>query len=303
VTAAAGTSVQNCATAEASTHDANPANNESCAQTEMPDVPAPPVHEADLVLQKEGPGLLMPGDLARYSLTVTNRGPHDAADVTVTDVLASSLIITHAPSGCTSAAHTVTCVLGTLKVGASRIITLTTRVAPDAEAGTLTGNCATAVSDTLDPDQGSSHSCAETIIAAPTPAPDDADLAIVKTGTAAAHPGDQVSYTLTVVNHGPAVADDTVIGDPLPDELSAFTTPAGCALHGRILNCRLGGLAAGAKRTFAVTGTLMTDITPNSVVENCATTYTTTPERTTANNASCAHTRILSGPPTVPVTG
>jgi uncharacterized repeat protein (TIGR01451 family) len=301
LTAAGGTSVQNCASATTSAPDIGPANDESCAQTAA-ESPVPPSQQADLVMTKVGPGELMAGDIVRYMLTVTNNGPGEATDATITDVRADNLANAAGPRICTSAEHATTCSIGTLAPGESRTVVLTTRIDP-ATAATITGNCVTALSSAFDPDPSNAHSCAETIVERPTTDPNDADLAIVKSGTATVRPGNAIRYTLNVVNHGPGAAHDTVVGDTIPDELSSVTVPAGCGLHGRILSCRLGTLAAGTTRTFAVTGTLAANAAPGSVVENCATTYTVTTEKTVANNASCTHTSVPPGLPTVPVTG
>jgi uncharacterized repeat protein (TIGR01451 family) len=304
----AGTAIENCATAETSTPDSDLANNASCAQTEIEQ--PPPAIEADLAVFKTGPGVARPGDTLRYTFTVTSFGPDKAVDATVTDVLAESLTVLAAPPGCSVSGRTVTCDVGTMAVGESKPITLLTRLARDAQPGTLTGNCATAASPTHDPDLANGASCAQTIVIRPLPDPDvdlpafqDADLAIVKTGPASVRRGDEISYTLTVVNRGPEAAGDTVIGDVLPDELFGTAVPVGCTLDGQLLGCRLGTLQPGATRTFTLTGTLAVNAVPDSEVENCAVTYTTTAESTLTSNASCAHTQVQPGPPTVPVTG
>jgi uncharacterized repeat protein (TIGR01451 family) len=298
VTAAAGSAVQNCANATTTTADPDQGNNSACAQAIVPVPPA----RADLAVSKVGPGLLVAGDIARYRITVTNHGPQTARDVVMTDVLAESL--TAAGSRlCAGTGRTISCSIGTLEPGESRSVVLATRVAPDADPGSVTGNCASAVSAAFDPDQANGHSCAETIVERPPTAPDDADLAVTKSASASVLPGNAIRYTLAVVNYGPGAAHDTFVGDTIPAGLFSVTTPAGCTLSDRILNCRLGSLAPGATRTFTLTGTLTTSAAPNSVVENCMVAYTTTPEKSPVNNAACTRTLVQAGPPTVPVTG
>jgi uncharacterized repeat protein (TIGR01451 family) len=82
-------------------------------------VPAP-----DLRMQKTGPALVTEGTNAVYTLTATNLGPTTATGVTIKDTVPAGSTFVSAP-GCTLAAGTVTCVVGTLAPGASQSYTLT----------------------------------------------------------------------------------------------------------------------------------------------------------------------------------
>ena len=105
------------------------------------------------------PSTFVPGEAARYTLTVDNYGPSDAHDVTVTDDLPAGLTYVNASpsqgSPCTYASGKVTCALGTLPAGAGA--TVTVNVTVDAlTAGTVT-NTATVDSTTFDPNRGQQH--------------------------------------------------------------------------------------------------------------------------------------------------
>jgi uncharacterized repeat protein (TIGR01451 family) len=119
---------------------------------------------ADLSLTKtDAPDPVLVGDHLTYTLTVTNHGPSDATDVTLTDALPSSVVFVSASPGaptCSASAGTVTCDLGTLTNGASTTVTLTVR--PTA-TGTIS-NTAEVVGDETDPDPGNNTDTEQTIV-------------------------------------------------------------------------------------------------------------------------------------------
>ena len=108
---------------------------------------------ADLSLTKtDAPDPVLVGDHLTYTLTVTNHGPGDATDVTLTDTLPPSVVFVSSSPGaptCSASAGTVTCDLGTLTNGASATVTLTVR--PTA-TGTISNTAQVAGNET-DPDE------------------------------------------------------------------------------------------------------------------------------------------------------
>lgn len=68
--------------------------------------------------------------------------------------------------------------------------------------------------------------------------------------------GDTITYTLTARNDGPAVADDVVVTDTLPEQLQltgARTSKGSCATSGNAVRCALGRLQPGQIETVTVT--------------------------------------------------
>ena len=68
--------------------------------------------------------------------------------------------------------------------------------------------------------------------------------------------GDTVTYSLTARNHGPAVADDVVVTDDLPEQLQltgARTSKGSCTTAGNGVRCELGRLQPGQTETITVT--------------------------------------------------
>lgn len=76
-----------------------------------------------------------PGDTVTYTLTARNAGPANAHDVVVTDTLPAGTTLTGVtPAGCTSVGDDVTCAVGTLAAGATKVVTVTATVDPIASS-------------------------------------------------------------------------------------------------------------------------------------------------------------------------
>jgi uncharacterized repeat protein (TIGR01451 family) len=84
------------------------------------------VQQADLALGMTGPTTpITTGESASYNLVVTNNGPSSAAGVTITDSAPAGSVIDTIPPGCTEAAGTISCSVGTLAVGGSATANIT----------------------------------------------------------------------------------------------------------------------------------------------------------------------------------
>ncbi len=83
-----------------------------------------------------------------------------------------------------------------------------------------------------------------------------ADVSVTEGAPAAANPGTQVTYTISIHNSGPASATSVSFSETLPAPLVAFTTTQG-ACSGTAgqtaFSCNLGSLAAAATATVSVT--------------------------------------------------
>ena len=187
------------------------------------------------------------GDLS-YRVTVFNEGPQAATGVTLKETLPSSLKFASAqPSqGTCSGTTTITCDLGNMADPSSATVDFT--VTP-----TAAGIFSDAVQVTAtQPDLNSKNNSASITVTATLPA----DLAV--SGTASetiAKIGDNITYAISVTNHGPATANNVSLTDTLSDALpvtSLTISQGSCA--GQI-TCAIGTLAAGAsvKLSFAIT--------------------------------------------------
>jgi uncharacterized repeat protein (TIGR01451 family) len=162
-----------------------------------------------------------PGYEVMYTLVVTNHGPHDATDVTVTDPMTPELELVSAQpdEGECEIDVGLLCRLGTIRVGASAQILVTARVAEGATGAIR--NTSHVVGAEEDPNPDNNHDN-ETIRVRPgLPEQPTANLRVTK--TASSHSvarGGTVTYHLNVTNLGP----DTTTNAHLTDTVIVDTT-------------------------------------------------------------------------------
>ncbi|MBI4786984.1 MAG: DUF11 domain-containing protein [Chloroflexi bacterium] len=219
---------------------------------------------ADLAIGKTAsPSPVNAGATLTYTLNVTNTGPSDAANVTVTDTLPAG--VTYGSAGgagwaCGQSSGLVTCTRAAFAASATSAITVTV-TAPSA-GGTIT-NTATITSATTDPNLANNTASADTTVSSV------ADLAIAKNdGLSSVTPGTQITYTIVITNAGPSAANGAVVSDTLP----AAITSAGwtCAASPGSSCARGSGsgsinttvnLLAGGTATFTMTATVSASAT------------------------------------------
>ncbi|MFK0232759.1 hypothetical protein [Streptomyces vinaceus] len=197
-----------------------------------------------------------------YAVTVTNHGPSDARQVTVTDHLPPSLEFVSSRDGCTAAGRTVTCgTLALLPADRSHTWVITVRLAAGYRGdGSDIVNEAVVGAETSDPDQ-TNNKTSLTGLDIP-PSARVADLSLEKTallgaGREAVRPGEKFVYLITVHNHGPATARTVRVSDLLPPSLTLLSSPDDCAVpkgEDRLVVCPpQERLESGAKAEFRIT--------------------------------------------------
>lgn len=195
-----------------------------------------PLYEPELTIEKPAPdnadedasGDISPGDTLTYTITVTNIGGGSATNVVIVDELI-------APT-------TKTCT-GPVKSGEACVLKGSYQVTPaDILAGLIT-NTATASSNQTD------EISAEVSVATTG----RVDVAVTKTvdrSEASLH--DEVTYTITVINHGPAGALDVQVEDEQPAGLEFLTTaPSVGEMSGAVWS--VGDLAVGESASLTIT--------------------------------------------------
>jgi uncharacterized repeat protein (TIGR01451 family) len=202
------------------------------------------------------------GDLIVYTLTVKNEEDPAAnprndlvnGQAVVSDVLPEGLALEGAaPAGCgyDQATRALRCEITSLNAGETRDFRFSAKLLSRADGQTRIVNTATLTSPG-DTDETNNDSRTETPLAL-------VDLALTKTvDKAQAAPGDALTYSLTVVNNGPAASREASVTDVLPQGLVFVQASPACRFDdgSRTLSCALEPLAVGASVALTVETTV-----------------------------------------------
>jgi uncharacterized repeat protein (TIGR01451 family)/fimbrial isopeptide formation D2 family protein len=248
--------------------------------------------QADVSITKEmAPDPAAVGGAITGTITVTNNGPNAATGVTMRDPLIEGWTndSIDAPAGVTcTVTSEILCQLGTLAPHASVVILAHGHLSSDSTRTSLT-NVAYASTTSYDPDL-TNNVASDTITLRR-----QADLAIAKTVTpTSAAPGNAVTYTLSVTNHGDSDAQGVVISDAVANaaqltltQVTGTTGGATCAApQGSSLRCTVDTLAAGATATVTLTGVLAANLDAAVSVGNTATVTAETADPDAGNNTA-----------------
>jgi uncharacterized repeat protein (TIGR01451 family) len=122
------------------------------------------------------------------------------------------------------------------------------------------------------------------------------DVSVVKTGTpATVLAGNQITYTMTVSNGGPAAADNVVLTDVLPvgtTFVSVASSQGTSANNSGTINANLGTIAAGGSATVTLVVTAASSLADNATVSNTATVTSDYLDTNSANNTSTIVTNV-----------
>jgi uncharacterized repeat protein (TIGR01451 family) len=210
---APGTTFTNIATASSQIFDPDSENDSG---TSSVTVPTP---QADIQVQKTGPGSASPDTDVVYSITVNNAGPDAADAVELDDTLPGTMTFVsfNQNSGpafsCSfpglGSGGTITCSIASLAPGTMATFTLTGHIPPGAASGTSFNNTATVSTKTEDPDTNNNSSSSFLTVST-------TDLAITKTGAATATAGSTITWTITAMNNGPDAESSASFTDVMP---------------------------------------------------------------------------------------
>ena len=210
---------------------------------------------ADVSLSKSAsPSTIVAGTNVTYTLTATNTGPSQALGVSISDPLPANLTFVSSANGCTAAAGTVTCPVGTLTSGQVVTRSFIALAGPDL-VGTVI-NTATVSATTPDPNV--TNNTASTSSATGQ----QADLTLTKTTSATPIAGGQITYTLRETNNGPSTAAAVVVTDTLPAGItfvSGTVTGGTCTASGQTVTCALGTAGIAGTRVITIVGNRQPD--------------------------------------------
>ena len=294
---ASGTVITDTANVSSATSDPNPSSNSATAN-----VVVATAGQADLAVTKTGtPNPVLAGNSITYAITVTNNGPAAAATVTLTDTLPANttFVSISTASGWTCTAPsggTEKCTNPSVAASTSGMFTLVLKVNAGTSPGTVITNTVNVSSaTTTDPFAANNTAMTSMTVASPT----QADVAIAK--TASPEPVDQgtnLTYTLEVTNNGPAVAQNVVVTDPLPTQVTFVSvsipaTQGSCSQASGSVTCNLGSLSVGGLVIVTIDVNAAT-FSSTTLATNTATVTSSTSDPNTTNNSSTAISTIQS---------
>jgi len=288
--------LSNTATIFGTNADPNTANNSATAVTTV-------TASADLSVNKTGPATANAGTNITYSITLTNGGPSNAANVALTDATPANTTFvsesqTTGPTfSCTTpivgGTGAINCTIASL-APTSATFSITVHINPGA-AGAVISNTANTAATTTDSNPGNNSSTVLTNATAST------DVSIVKTAPAAAATGSNLTYSINVTNNGPSDATSVTMSDTLPPNTtfvseSQLTGPAfNCTNPPSggtgAVSCSIATLTAGTSATFSIVVQIAV-AAPVGPSSNTASVTTSSTDPNPANNSSTAITTI-----------
>lgn len=215
------------------------------------------IPSADLgVTKTDSPDPVIAGEELFYTVTVSNSGPDTAYTPTVVDQLPPQVDYLSDNGTCTlGVGNRLTCTLADLPSGASKSITIKTRVksgtVADEPDGTLRiQNTATVGSVSLDPDLSNNTAVEQTFVQ------EKSDLQVTKVcvPNTSIQAGQTANCTVYVDNVGPSSARNLTLTDTNNSTgtftLGPVTASAGsCSVIGTTVTCTLAKLAAASSTT------------------------------------------------------
>ncbi|MEG1703138.1 MAG: DUF3794 domain-containing protein, partial [Niameybacter sp.] len=281
VASSATGNLANTVTVASTTPDPNLANNTATAT-------GPVTGSADLAIVKTvSPSPVVPGKQATYTLTVTNNGPSDAQNVTVTDSIPSAMTSPQysTDNGVTWAPWTGSLNVGTVVSSAQVIILI--RGIINSNVVSNVANTATVTSPTPDPIPSNNTSVIS------TPAAPSADISVTKVASPSPIvPGGNVTYTMVVKNAGPSDAQTVILTDTVVAAISQpqYSLDGGATWQPWPGNLVLGTLTVGQTQNVEIKGVV--DPSTTSSVSNTVKVASPTPDPDPGNNTATIQTPV-----------
>jgi len=169
-----------------------------------------------------------------YTITYSNTGNADTANVVISDTLPANVTFVSASDGGKESGGVVTWAIGALAKKTEKTVTLTVKVNADtADGGSVTNATYTIKGDGADQAAGK---VLTTTVIKPV-------LSIYKTGAATVNVGGNIVYTITYENKGSADATGVLIKDTLPAGTTFVSADNGGTEGGGIVTWNLGTVA------------------------------------------------------------
>jgi uncharacterized repeat protein (TIGR01451 family)/CSLREA domain-containing protein len=279
---------QDVATISGDQADPDPSNDSDTITVQVD-----PASDVSLT-QAVAPATPVAGDQVTYTYGISSTGPNDASGATLRVHLPAGLSFVSADPDCSFDAPSaqVTCDVG--DVFANDIeLTRTISVRTD-RAGTLAPTTAQVSAAQTDPD--TTNNAVSDALTVDSPPPPQADVSLSAHAPAPATPvvGDNVTYSWTVTDAGPADASGVALAIDLPAGLTFVSGDPGCTSVAGGARCAIGALASGgsADRSIVVRATQA-----GTLAATRATVSADQADPVTSNNAQSSTLTVAPPPP------
>ncbi len=124
---------------------------------------------------------------------------------------------------------------------------------------------------------------------------DDVDLEVTKSDSQdPVSPGDTLTYTITITNHGPSTAEDVYLSDNVPSEIQnpKYSTDGGSTWSNWTSPLSIGSLDSNSTYTVLIKGTVDPSITSSTTINNTASVNTSTHDYNSGNNSDSESTTV-----------
>ena len=297
-----GTIITDAIDVTSGTPDPNLANNTATVQTTVGSVTG-----ADLTITNSAlPNPVLAGNNITYTVVATNNGPAAAINVSFTEAIpANTTFVSATPvpaAGwtCSVAAGNLTCTNAALAANASTTFTVVVTVNAGTASGTVITDTANVSAVTPDPNPNNNSATVTVVVATAG----QADMSV--TSAASPNPvtdGNNITYTQTATNNGPAVATGATFTDIIPTNTTfvSFVQPAGwtCSTPavgatGTVTCTANTNVASGATASFPLVVKVTMGTAPGTVISNTDTVSATSGDPNSANNSATSTTVVAS---------
>ncbi len=294
-----GTVIRGIASVSSSVNDPNPLNNTALVST----VVGATANGEMTVTNSASPNPVQAGSDITYTQVVSNVGSGTANNPTLTESTPASTTFQSisAPTGvsCTTPAvggtGTISCTSATAPAGTSGTVVVMVQVTSGTAAGTTIADTVTV--NASNQAFGASSATATDVVTAAT----QADLALTTAATPTVLAGNNISYTQTITNNGPATATGVSFTEATPTNTTfqSVIAPSGWTCtqpaigSAGTINCTNASLPAGTVANVIVVVNVSASVAPGTITANSSISATTS-DPNSANNSTTASTSVLA---------